>query len=105
SLRVQPLPHVALGRVRALGELCRCERPDVPECAVETELVADHDERRVQCRADLVHGAEDELLELRAVDRFLLDRSHDLLLPSIEEERASRTLRKGSANLAETLSA
>ena len=44
------------------------QRACAGERAVEAELVAHHDERGVQRRADLVDGAENERLELRAVD-------------------------------------
>jgi hypothetical protein len=42
-----------------------------PACApsaVQAQLVAHHDGRRVERRADLVDGAEDELLQLLTVD-------------------------------------
>ena len=73
GLRVEPLAHVALGRAGARGELAGRERPGAGERAVEAEAVAHHDQRRVERGADLVDGAEHELLELGGVQRRLFD--------------------------------
>ena len=67
-LGVQPLARVGLGGLRALRQLRRRARPVVREVAVVAQLVAHDDERRVECRADLVDGAEDEAHELVGVD-------------------------------------
>ena len=68
GLRVQPLAHVALADAGAPRQLGRRQAAGAGERAVEAELVAHHDERRVEGRADLVDGAEDELLELVGVE-------------------------------------
>ena len=77
-LRVQPLAHVALGRAGARGQVGGRERAGAGERAVEAELVAHHDERGVQRRADLVDCLEHELLQLLHVERRggLCDRCH-----------------------------
>ena len=67
-LGVAPLAHVALGGAGPLRQLGRRQRPALGERAVEAELVAHHDERGVERRADLVDRAEHELHELVAVD-------------------------------------
>ena len=69
GLGVEPLAHVALGGAGARGELGGRQRPGAGERAIEAEPVAHHDERGVQRRADLVDGAEHELLELRRIQR------------------------------------
>ena len=80
-LGVQPFADVSLGRSGSLGELRGRERPGPGELAVQAELVAHHDERRVQRRPHLVHCPEHELLELGAVDRDrLFDCRHGSLL-------------------------
>jgi hypothetical protein len=76
GLGVQPLPHVPLRSAGALGELRRRQRPGTGERLVETEPVAHHDQRGVQRRADLVHGAEDERFQLLHVERRLFDCCH-----------------------------
>jgi hypothetical protein len=76
-LGVQPFPDVALGRRRPRRQLLRRERAGVCHRPVEPELVAHHDERRVQRRPHLVDGAEDELHQLLLVQRARsLDRGH-----------------------------
>ena len=69
GLGVEPLAHVALVGAGARRELVGRERPGARERAVEAEPVADHDQCRVERGADLVDGAEDELLELAGVQR------------------------------------
>ena len=80
-LGVQPLAHVALGGAGALGQLGRRQPAGAGQRPIPAELVAHHHQRRVQRRSDLVHGAEDELHQLVAVDLDgLLDRAHRSLL-------------------------
>jgi len=76
GLRVQPFAHVALGGAGARGELGRGERAGAGQCAVQAELVAHHHQRRVQRRADLVDGAEHELLQLLLVEGGWCGRGH-----------------------------
>jgi hypothetical protein len=68
----EPFANVALGGACSLGQL-RGRRP------VQAELVAHHDQRCVQGRADFVDRAKFELLELVAVDLDgVLDGAHDV---------------------------
>ena len=76
GLGVEPLAHVALTGPGALRELSRGEAAGSGERSVEAELVAHHDERGVERGADLVDGAEDELLELAGVHRRVIDGGH-----------------------------
>ena len=70
GLGVEPLADVALVRAGALSQLARGQRARAGQRLVEAEPVADHDQRRVQRRAELAHGLEHELLDLRLVDRL-----------------------------------
>ena len=83
GLGVEPLAHVALGGAGARRQLAGRERPGAGERPVEAEPVAHHDQRRVERRADLLDGAEHELLELGGVGRGLVDDRHLLLLRRI----------------------
>ena len=76
GLGVEPLEHVALGRAGARRELGGRERAGARQCAVQAEPVAHHDQRRVERRADLLDGAEHELLELVGVELRVFDDGH-----------------------------
>jgi hypothetical protein len=89
GLRVQPLADVALGGAGAARELGRRQRPGAGERAVEPEPVAHDDERGVERRADLVDGAEHELVQLLQVERLLFDRGHLFLLVVVCEPDAT----------------
>ena len=67
-LGVEPLTHVALGGAGPLRKLARGRGPALRERPVEPEPVAHHDERRVEGRSNLTHGAKYELLEPLGVD-------------------------------------
>ena len=88
GLGVQPLADVTLGGAGAVGQFGRRQRARAGHRPVQAQLVAQHDQRRVQGGADFVHRAEHELHELVPVDLDgLLDSAHHAL-PLIGFERA-----------------
>ena len=76
GLGVEPLAHVALAGAGPLRQLAGRQRAGARQRPVEAEPVAHDDERRVERRADLVDGAEHELLELLGVERRVFDDRH-----------------------------
>ena len=68
GLGVEPLAHVALRGAGALGQLAGRQRACAGKRSVEAQLVSHHDERGVQGRADLLDGAEHELVQLVLID-------------------------------------
>ena len=82
-LGVEPLARVSLGHVAAFRELGRGQRSGAGHRAVETQAVSHHDQRRVQCRADLLDRPKDEGFELGGVQGYGLKglcHAGDLLL-------------------------
>jgi hypothetical protein len=67
GLRVEPLAHVALVRVRARREFAGADGLGVGHRAVQAELVADCDERGVQRCADLGGDLTGECLDTTLV--------------------------------------
>ena len=73
-LRVAPFADVALVRLGARGELGRRERAMGRELAVQTEPVADDDERRHRAAAEVDDRAAEQVVELVLVDGRSLHR-------------------------------
>ena len=76
GLGVEPFAHVALAGAGPRRQLTGGQRAGARQRPVKAEPVAHDDERRVERRTDLVHGAEHELLELLGVERRVFDDRH-----------------------------
>jgi len=73
----EPLAHVALRGVRALGEVGGRGRAAIGQRLVEPEPVADDDHRGAEHRAEVADGAMDEVHEPVVVDGWSLGAHRD----------------------------
>ena len=68
GLRAQPLTHVALGALRALGEFTRADGACARQCLVEPELGAEADEHAGVPGGRVAEGAHHESFELGRIN-------------------------------------